>query len=73
MIFKDRIEAAQLLADKLETYKEKEALILARLRHPSLPNVLQHFSQDGQQYLVMEYIGGLNLWEKIKHHDITIE
>ena len=29
MIFKDRIEAAHLLADKLETYKEKNAIVLA--------------------------------------------
>ncbi|REE07681.1 putative phosphoribosyltransferase [Winogradskyella pacifica] len=29
MVFKDRIEAAYLLADQLETYKEKNALILA--------------------------------------------
>jgi predicted phosphoribosyltransferase len=29
MIFSDRIEAAKLLADKLEVYKEKNALILA--------------------------------------------
>ena len=29
MVFKDRIEAANLLADKLETYKEKNAIILA--------------------------------------------
>ncbi|WNH07794.1 phosphoribosyltransferase [Thalassobellus suaedae] len=29
MVFKDRIEAAHLLADKLETYKEKNAIILA--------------------------------------------
>lgn len=29
MVFKDRIEAAYLLADKLETYKEKNAIILA--------------------------------------------
>ena len=29
MVFKDRIEAAHLLADKLETYKDKNAVILA--------------------------------------------
>lgn len=49
----------------VEQFK-REALILARLRHLSLPNVLQHFSHEGQQYLVMEYIEGPNLWEEIK-------
>ena len=29
MVFKDRMEAANLLAEKLETYKEKNAIILA--------------------------------------------
>lgn len=29
MVFKDRMEAANLLAEKLETYKEKDAIILA--------------------------------------------
>jgi serine/threonine protein kinase len=44
----------------------REALILARLRHPALPRVLQHFEHEDQQYLVMELIHGLNLWELIK-------
>ena len=43
-----------------------EALILARLRHIALPNVVQHFSFDGKQYLAMEFIAGLNLWEQVK-------
>ena len=45
---------------------KREAFILARLRHPSLPRVLQHFSAEGQQYLGMEFIEGPNLWEQIK-------
>ncbi|MCJ7623471.1 MAG: serine/threonine-protein kinase [Anaerolineaceae bacterium] len=49
----------------IEQFKQ-EALILARLRHTSLPRVLQHFSQEGRQYLVMEFIEGVNLWEQIK-------
>ena len=49
----------------IEQFK-REALILARLRHPGLPRVLQHFSNEGQQYLVMEFIPGDNLWEMIK-------
>jgi serine/threonine protein kinase len=44
----------------------REAQILARLRHPGLPRVLQHFTHEGQQYLVMEFIEGPNLWELIK-------
>lgn len=45
---------------------QREALMLARLRHPSLPRVLQHFSHAGRQYLVMEFIPGPDLWEQVK-------
>ncbi|RMF01332.1 MAG: serine/threonine protein kinase, partial [Chloroflexi bacterium] len=45
---------------------KKEALILARLRHPALPKVLHHFSFEGQQYLVMELVDGENLWQAVK-------
>jgi serine/threonine protein kinase len=45
---------------------KQEALILARLRHPALPRVIHHFSFEGQQYLVMDFVEGENLWEMIK-------
>ncbi|NJN15446.1 MAG: serine/threonine protein kinase [Oscillochloris sp.] len=37
---------------------EREAKLLARLRHPALPIVSDYFTEDGPQYLVMEYIPG---------------
>ena len=37
---------------------EREARILARLRHPVLPKVIDHFSENGDQFLVMEHISG---------------
>jgi len=44
----------------------REASILYNLRHPNLPKVTDHFSVPGQgQYLVMEYIEGQDLQEKI--------
>ncbi len=45
---------------------KQEALILARLRHPALPRVIHHFSFEGQQYLVMDFVEGEDLWEIIK-------
>lgn len=48
------------------TQFKKEALILARLRHPALPRVIHHFSFEGQQYLVMDFIEGKNLWEIVQ-------
>lgn len=44
---------------------EKEAQRLARLRHSALPKVIDHFVEDGGQYLVMEYIEGKDLAEML--------
>lgn len=44
----------------------REAVILATLRHPNLPRVTDHFVIEGQgQYLVMDYIEGEDLRERI--------
>ena len=52
---------------------EQEARILARLHHPNLPRVIDHFSFDGRQYLVMDYIEGLDLWELFKANKEPLE
>jgi serine/threonine protein kinase len=45
----------------------KEATILASLRHPNLPRVTDHFVITGQgQYLVMDFIQGRDLRERIE-------
>lgn len=40
---------------------EREARLLNNLRHPALPRVSDHFSDDNGQFLVMEYITGEDL------------
>lgn len=46
---------------------EREAVILARLRHPNLPQVTDFFVEaSGQQYLVMEYIPGQSLQQLVQ-------
>ncbi|MBX7173112.1 MAG: protein kinase [Pyrinomonadaceae bacterium] len=40
---------------------EREAKMLARLRHPVLPKVSDHFIEGDTQYLVMEHISGDDL------------
>jgi serine/threonine protein kinase len=41
---------------------EREALLLARLRHPNLPRVIDHFVLPDQgQYLVMDFVEGSSL------------
>jgi serine/threonine protein kinase len=46
---------------------EREALILARLRHPNLPRVIDHFVLAEQgQYLVMDFVEGHSLHVLLK-------
>jgi len=45
---------------------EREALMLAQLRHPGLPRVIDHFvTPEGNQYLVMDFIPGDDLGQII--------
>jgi serine/threonine-protein kinase len=39
----------------------EEAKILAKLRHPNLPRVIDHFTNKGKYYLVMDFIEGEDL------------
>ena len=45
---------------------EREAKILARLRHPVLPKVSDHFAENGDQFLVMEHISGDDLSKRLE-------
>lgn len=45
---------------------EREARVLARLRHPVLPKVSDHFAENDQQFLVMEHISGDDLSKRIE-------
>jgi len=44
----------------------REASILARLDHPNLPKVSDYFSEDGCDYLVMDYVAGRDLKEIVE-------
>jgi serine/threonine protein kinase len=45
---------------------EREARLLNHLRHPALPRVSDHFMEEEGQFLVMEYIAGDDLAEKLQ-------
>jgi serine/threonine protein kinase len=45
---------------------EREAALLANLRHPALPRVIDHFTEDQGQFLVMEFIPGEDLEAMLK-------
>jgi serine/threonine-protein kinase len=44
----------------------KEASILAQLDHPNLPKVSDYFSEGGNEYLVMDYVPGDDLYQVLK-------
>lgn len=48
-----------------EAFKH-EAELLARLGHPNLPRVTDHFSEDGKNYLVMELVPGETLLDYVQ-------
>lgn len=52
--------------DELRRAFEREAHLLANLRHPTLPKVIDHFSEDGGLFLVMEFIPGDDLGATIE-------
>src|SRR5215813_5899007 len=51
--------------EKLRKQFEREARLLARLHHPALPRVSDHFTEADGQFLVMQYIGGEDLAEML--------
>ena len=56
-----------VLTDDYAKQFQREASILATLRHPNLPRVSDYFQIHGQgQYLVMDFIEGEDLRERIE-------
>src|SRR6186997_3706841 len=51
--------------ERLRKQFEREARLLARLHHPALPRVSDHFSEGDGQFLVMQYIAGDDLAQMI--------
>jgi eukaryotic-like serine/threonine-protein kinase len=55
-----------LFADeRLRKQFEREARLLARMHHPALPRVSDHFPEGDGQFLVMQFIAGDDLAEMI--------
>jgi TonB family protein len=51
--------------EKLRKQFEREARLLARLRHPSMPRVIDHFDEGDGQFLVMDFVVGDDLLEML--------
>jgi serine/threonine-protein kinase len=60
-----------MITDPLERQQaqdafRQEATMLATLDHPNLPKVTDHFAEGGKQYLVMDFIEGETLKERLE-------
>ncbi len=51
------------ITDEIHAQFYQEASVLARLDHPNLPKVSDFFSEEGREYLVMDYVPGQDLEE----------
>ncbi len=45
---------------------EREAQLLAGLRHPALPRVIDHFDEGDGLFLVMDFVAGEDLWAMLQ-------
>jgi serine/threonine protein kinase len=66
---------AKLDSEKMRRAFEREAKLLANLRHPVLPKVMDHFFAGEGQYLVMEFIEGDDLSKLLakRQHPFPVE
>jgi eukaryotic-like serine/threonine-protein kinase len=53
--------------ERLRKQFEREARLLARMHHPALPRVSDHFSENSGQFLVMQFIAGDDMSEMLAH------
>lgn len=60
------IKETLFVGESFEKAFEREARLLNSLRHPALPNVRDYFFENNKQYLVMEFITGEDLSEKLE-------
>jgi len=52
---------------------KREAKLLAEMRHPNLPRVTDHWILDERQYLVMDYIAGVDLHTRAIERPPSVE
>src|SRR2546429_4564341 len=60
------LKECHFVEERLQKQFEREARLLARLRHPAMTKVFDHFGENDGQFLVMEFIAGEDLFEMIR-------
>jgi eukaryotic-like serine/threonine-protein kinase len=57
--------------DSARKYFRKEALALSKLNHPNIATIHDFDTQQGIDFIVMEYVPGVSLNERIADHALT--
>jgi predicted Ser/Thr protein kinase len=60
--------ADEVSRDKAVELFEREAQLLITLTHPQIARVLDHFAEDGRNYMLVEYIHGQDMRQLVKQH-----
>jgi molecular chaperone DnaK len=60
------LKEAHFTDEHLHQQFEREARLLARLRHPAMTRVIDHFQDSSGQFLVMDFIAGEDLSELLQ-------
>jgi WD40 repeat protein len=63
------IKEAHHTDDAARKQFEREARLLNKLRHPAMTRVIDHFTEGGGQFIVMDYIKGADLWHMLKKRE----
>ncbi|HEX8846607.1 MAG TPA: ABC transporter substrate-binding protein [Pyrinomonadaceae bacterium] len=63
------LKESHFTEERLRKQFEREARLLAKLRHPAMTRVSDHFEESDGQFLVMDFIPGTDLWEMLQHRD----
>ncbi len=62
------IKEALFTDERLRKQFEREAQLLASLRHSALPRVIDHFDEGDGLFLVMDFIAGEDLWKMLRRN-----
>lgn len=62
------LDSDQASKDKMVELFQREASILTKLKHPRIAGVLDYFIENNRHYLILEYIKGTNLRQKVREN-----